>query len=91
MILFDNGKLRLIAKGNEFQLGKPTKDKEGKDALQNPKYFYDIENAVLRTARLVANTSKSDAENLLGWLQIYKETTSQIISRIEEIGQHRPF
>lgn len=79
--LFNNGKIALVADGNEYRIGKPTEDNDGKFVLQGQKYYYRIEEAVRKLAENVSNTETAD---LWAWLACFAEVCDTVKNGLKE-------
>ena len=62
--------LALAADGNEYRIGKPVKQEDGKVVIQAARHYYCVEYAVKAYARLVAN---DEAQDLWEWLSMFNE------------------
>lgn len=73
--LFNNGKIAMKASGNDFTIGRPTVDKNGKEGIVGSCYCYCPAHAVKTLARKV---SSAEATDLFEWLEIYAQINEDV-------------
>lgn len=69
--LFNNGAIALAVSGNEYRIGKPSKNAKGEDVVLSPSYYYRIDIAVKHLAKKVSDAGEE--ADLWAWLAMFNE------------------
>ena len=78
--LWSNGKIAMKCTGNDYTIGKPTVDDNGKHVLIGHCYCYDPVIAVKTLAKKVSN---EEATELFEWLGVFAEIVEDLKKCVE--------